>query len=66
MKLQVNGEEREFDSALTVAQLLEALEVRAKRVAVMVNDEVVKREQRIDRSLAPGDRVEIIQMVGGG
>jgi len=66
MRLIVNGEERWFDRPLTAASLLEALQAPAARVAVMVNDEIIKRDQRAQRHLADGDRVELIHMVGGG
>jgi thiamine biosynthesis protein ThiS len=66
MKLILNGEEREFAEALSVSGLLETLQSSAGRVAVMVNGEVVKRDLRDGRNLRDGDRVEIIQMVGGG
>ena len=66
MRLLVNGEERDFNGPLTVAALLEALEVRSARVAVMVNDAILKRDKRLQHELAEGDRVEIIHMVGGG
>jgi thiamine biosynthesis protein ThiS len=66
MKLTVNGQERRFEGPLTVQGLLDALDVHAARTAVMLNDEIVKRQQRSERALADGDRVEIIAMVGGG
>ena len=45
MKLQVNGEERAFSGGLTLAALLEQLGMRADRVAVELNREIVAREQ---------------------
>lgn len=66
MKLIVNGEEREFEQPLTAEGLLAALEAPARRVAMMVNDRIVKRDSRAQTELRDGDRVEIISMVGGG
>ena len=66
MNLIVNGEEQRFDRPLTVAELLETLDIRAPRVAVMVNEAIIKRDKRPEHRLAEGDRVEIIHMVGGG
>lgn len=66
MQLMVNGEPREVGDGATVAQLLAELAVRAERVAVEVNAEVVKKADYAARTLRPGDAVEIVAFVGGG
>ncbi len=63
--IAVNGADRPT-SARNVAELLDELGLSGLRVAVMVNDEIVRRGDRAARILLPGDRVEIISMVGGG
>lgn len=66
MKLQINGEEREVAEGLTLAVLLEQLAMKADRVAVELNREIVRREAWAQTRLQPGDRLEIVQFVGGG
>ena len=66
MKIVLNGEEREFDAPLTIAALLDATGNAARRVAVEVNREIVPRSRHAERCLAAGDRVEIVQALGGG
>jgi sulfur carrier protein len=66
MQIQVNGEPREVPDGVTVRALLELLDVKAPRVAVEVNAEVVTRARHADTRLAQGDRVEIVTFVGGG
>lgn len=66
MKLQINGEEREVAEGLTLAVLLEQLAMKADRVAVELNREIVRREAWAQTHLQPGDRLEIVQFVGGG
>ena len=66
MKLTVNGKPHTHDDVSTIASLLELLEVRGRRVAVMVNDDVVPKARFAEFELHEGDRVEIINMVGGG
>lgn len=66
MKLQINGEEREFVEGLTLAALLEQLGMKADRVAVELNRELVSRQLWPQTRLHPGDRLEIVQFVGGG
>ena len=66
MKLQLNGELREFPAPLTLADLLEAAGLGERRVAVEVNQAIVPRGRHAETLLADGDRVEIIQAIGGG
>ena len=66
MKLQLNGESREFPGPLTVTALLAATGFGERRVAVEVNQAIVPRGRPAETLLADGDRVEIIQAIGGG
>lgn len=66
MQLLVNGENRHFEEALTVAQLLEKLELAGKRVALEKNGDIVPRSRFGEERLADGDRLEIVVAVGGG
>ena len=70
MDLVVNGEARQFEASaegtFTVEQLLEALGLGGRRVAVEVNPRIVKRATSADAHLADGDTVEIVHFVGGG
>jgi len=66
MRLSVNGEEREIEAGATIEKLLDALGLRARRVAVEVNRHVVKRDAWPLTELQERDRVEIVQFVGGG
>ena len=62
----VNGQEKSFAAVHTLSELLKELELGDRRVAVMVNDEVVRRANLDATGLSDGDRIEIIEMVGGG
>jgi len=66
MRLQINGEEREFPDVGTVEALVAALGLADRRVAVEVNQRIVKRGTYAEHALAEGDVVEIVQFVGGG
>lgn len=66
MKLAVNGQEREVPEALTARGLLDLLGLRAEVVVVERNEEVIARARLAEVVLAPGDRIEIIQMIAGG
>ena len=66
MRLTINGEERSFDGALDLAGLVDALGLDARKVAVERNLEIVPRSTYAHVPLADGDRLEIVQFVGGG
>ena len=66
MQITLNGKPYRCDSVQTVAELLVELDVTGRRVAVMVNDIIVKKDGYERNAVEDGDRVEVIQMVGGG
>lgn len=65
MQIQINGVARNLSEAVTVSGLLTQLAVRG-RVAVEINGELVPRSLYATHVLADGDRVEIVQAIGGG
>lgn len=66
MRLTINGEERSFEGALDLAGLVQALGLDARKVAVERNLEIVPRSTYGRVLLSDGDRLEIVQFVGGG
>ena len=66
MKLLVNGETRSFDGVADVAGLMKTLGLDPRKVAVELNLEIVPRSTYAGARLAEGDRLEIVQFVGGG
>lgn len=66
MLLQVNGEPREFDPPMTVASLVEKLGLDGRKIAVERNLEIVPRSAYPLTALDEGDRLEIVNFVGGG
>lgn len=66
MRLTINGEDQGFEPPLTVAGLLAALALEPRKIAVERNLEIVPRSAYGQTALADGDRIEIVQFVGGG
>jgi len=66
MQLRINGEMKQFAALATVAELVQALELVGKRVAVELNGAIVPRSQHGLAALADGDELEIVVAVGGG
>jgi sulfur carrier protein len=66
LDLLVNGESRAVPAGCTVDGLVELLGLTGRRVAVAINRDVIPRSAFGSRRLAAGDRVEILEAVGGG
>ena len=66
MKIQINGDVRDFPDSLSLAALLEQLGMKADRVAVELNREIVPRSLWAQTAIRDGDRLEIVHFVGGG
>src|SRR5205085_12705039 len=66
MKIRINGDHRDFTEPLTLAELITTLGMKADRVAVELNREIVQRTKWSDIALREGDKLEIVHFVGGG
>jgi len=66
VKLSINGEQRELDTAANLAELISELGLAERRVAVELNRKVIRRECWIDTKIVDNDEIEIVQFVGGG
>jgi sulfur carrier protein len=65
-RILVNDEPQEVPRGSTVEQLIELLELTGKRVAVARNGDVIPRSTYGEVALRDGDRIEILEAVGGG
>jgi sulfur carrier protein len=67
MELLVNGTvHRLTPPPATVAELVRALNLEGKRIAVERNGEIVPKSRYAATAVAPGDRLEVVAAVGGG
>jgi thiamine biosynthesis protein ThiS len=66
MQIIVNGDHREIPDGLTVAALIEFLQMRVNRVAIERNREILPRAEWQATYVQPNDSFEIVQFVGGG
>lgn len=66
LTLVLNGERRVMEAVRTVAELVDALGLDPRKVAVERNLEIVARSAYGRTELADGDRVEIVHFIGGG
>lgn len=64
--IHINGEERAFESPLTIAELIRQIQAPSPSVAVAVNSEIVPHSEFPTFTVKAQDRIEIVQAVGGG
>ncbi|HEY3813076.1 MAG TPA: sulfur carrier protein ThiS [Caulobacteraceae bacterium] len=65
MRVTINGEEREVQST-DLAGIIAELGLNPKKVAVEHNLQIVPRSQHPLTLVIEGDRLEMVQFVGGG
>ena len=66
MTVIVNGNENEIESGATLLMLLQKLALEGKVMAAAVNMEIVKQDQWDRHILVEGDKLELLDFVGGG
>ena len=66
IEITVNGNVRQLDEASSVDDLVQAMILQGKRIAVEVNGEIVPASQHAVHLLNAGDKVEIVGAIGGG
>ena len=66
MNIIVNGETREFKSESTLLEILNELSLEGKVMAAAVNMEIVKQDSWNTHKLNNGDKLELLDFVGGG
>lgn len=64
--IQLNGESYSIDGDARLLALVEKLSLRRGRIAIELNQSVIPKAEWASISLRPGDKVEIVDFVGGG
>jgi thiamine biosynthesis protein ThiS len=66
LQIQVNGELREVAARSSLQDLISILNLKAERLAIELNGEVVRMVDWARTDLRENDKVEIVHFVGGG
>jgi len=66
MIIIINGETREFSQKRTLNEVLKELNLDGKVMAAAVNMEIVKQNSWNSHILNDGDKLELLDFVGGG
>jgi sulfur carrier protein len=64
--IYLNGKAQAIDDHISVAVLLDTNGYARRAVAVEINREIVPKSTHADRLVRDGDRVEIVEAMGGG
>jgi sulfur carrier protein len=66
MKVIVNGQDKEFKDNIKISELLSELSLEGKVMAAAVNMDIVKQDSWDAYTLSDGDKLELLDFVGGG
>ena len=66
IKILLNGEAREVSNEFRLDQLLEFFSLPKQRVAIEINNNVVRRPDWRETVIGEGDKIEVVHFVGGG
>jgi sulfur carrier protein len=66
MTISLNGERSDARGAETIAELVERYELPPQSILIEHNGLALHRREWPDKTLAEGDRIELIRVVAGG
>ena len=66
MNITLNGEIKTVHDNITVLGLLELLQIQHQRVAVELNESIVKKNNYGSTAIKDGDILEVVSFMGGG
>jgi len=66
MKIIINGEDKEFQEKSTLLDILKELSLEEKVMAAAVNMNIIKQDAWEDYIIQDGDKLELLDFVGGG
>ncbi len=64
--IELNGKQQPLPSGSAVSDLLTIIGADGKNVAIVVNEQIIRPENRPAHFLQEGDRVELLIFAGGG
>ncbi|WP_045218134.1 sulfur carrier protein ThiS [Desulfonatronum thioautotrophicum] len=66
MRVIINGKPEEVAMGVTLLELIETRQLHPSRVVAELNREIVPGDRFANTILSEGDRLELLQFVGGG
>tara|TARA_Y100000590_G_scaffold160008_1_gene183500 strand:- start:277 stop:480 length:204 start_codon:yes stop_codon:yes gene_type:complete len=65
-KIQLNGGEYTIKSEKNLEDFLKELEITPNKVAIELNGEIAQRKMFKNIKIKEGDKIELVQFIGGG
>jgi sulfur carrier protein len=66
MEIIINGEKKTFQEGVTLADVIQKLKLDGKVMAAACNMEIIKQDKWSQTPLHDGDKLELLDFVGGG
>ena len=66
VEVVINGDNTTFDSPTSLAHYISSLDIDTKLIAIAYNQTVLRKEEWSSVTLDDGDRIDVVQAVGGG
>ncbi len=66
IKITVNGKQMTVNLKYSLKKLIDKLKLPIKKVAIELNKEIVNKKRISKIILKSGDRIEIVNFIGGG
>ncbi|RPJ79747.1 MAG: sulfur carrier protein ThiS [Deltaproteobacteria bacterium] len=66
MIITVNGKPEELSGPTSLMEFLQSREIRAERVVIELNQDIVEKKDLTDIMIKENDKLEIVRFVGGG
>ena len=66
IEIFLNGERREIPEKIKIDQLLDLFSLPKQRIAIELNNSVVRRADWQQTIVSDADKIEVVHFVGGG
>ena len=64
--IKINGEEKEFHKEIILEKLLENNNFDTSKIAVILNEDIVPKDEYKNKVVKDEDIIEVVSFVGGG
>jgi len=66
IQIYINGKKKNINSNYNLINILEKYSLKNKLIAVEVNQEVIPKSNYKTKKINKNDRIEILELIGGG
>ena len=66
MKITINGQEKDFNSSISLEDLIDQLSKNKSHVIAELNGNIIKSNEWTKTEIGEGDSIELVTFVGGG